>query len=975
MKYCWALLLFLSSLLSFGQQYNLINYSVDEGLPSSQVTSINQDQDGYLWIGTETGLSKFDGLEFVNFSVADGLTDNKIEEILVRGRDIWVGTRKGISHYENQEFKPYTFDEEIRVNDLLFLDEELLIAHDQGIIKFNKGLFEPYFLDKISLKIRSLAFLNGVLYLGTPEGLFKFSNEELIRFDEPELDVNISDLEVSNDFLYISTYGDAVLTLNPMNNAVEVVSDRLSSIREIHVVGNTIISSTKNGAIIKGPSQDHFINDQNGLEVEQVKCSYLDSEGNFWIGSDGGGLVKFGGDAIVSFGVKDGLSSNAVMSISTHNDVHLFGTYNAGLTIYGRDIEIVNEGNGLIDNRIWCVESHFNKIFLGTDDGVSFIDEDGKYSSLQDQFLNHKIRTILRVDSTIYFGGTKGIFILGHGEVKPRANTQDLNINKLVLHNDEVYIGANTGLFKIDKTSGIIENIALPTNDVNTVLSDSRGYLWVGTQNGLYVLDGDLMFPIELDKNEFKSRQILGLLETKNRTVWVSTAFGVYNIGTTIFNRHEQLLIRQFGKVEGIVNLECNLNAIYEDSDGFVWVGTSTGLCKIDPEKSDQLFELKSPRVQFTNLRLFLEEFDFDKFTKEPDSLGLMPKQISLPYNKNHITFDFMGLNLKDPFSVSYDYRMIGLNDNWISNQKDNYVTYSFLSPGEYTFQVRASNKNFEKSSIIEMGIIINPPFWRTWWFLVIMIGLIVLLLWQFFRARLRNLEREQRNEKLEFKNRLQLLEQRSLNASMNRHFIFNSLNSIQYYINSSDKRSANKYLTSFAKLIRMNLDSSVQHNFIVSLEEEIQRIELYLNLEKMRFNEKFNYELVVDSELDLEGIQIPSMILQPFAENALIHGILPLDRPGKITINIYEEEGELVFEVVDDGIGIDKSLEMKCVEPSGDHESQGVEITNRRIEILRRITGDKLLIIGPKQLSDPEGNCLGTKVVIKMPLGLAQNI
>ena len=143
------------------------------------------------------------------------------------------------------------------------------------------------------------------------------------------------------------------------------------------------------------------------------------------------------------------------------------------------------------------------------------------------------------------------------------------------------------------------------------------------------------------------------------------------------------------------------------------------------------------------------------------------------------------------------------------------------------------------------------------------MSGLSVLLLWQFFRARLRNLEREQRNEKLEYKNRLQLLEQRSLNASMNRHFIFNSLNSIQYYINSSDKRSANKYLTSFAKLIRMNLDSSVQHNFIVSLEEEIQRIELYLNLEKMRFNEKFNYELVVYSELDLEGIQIPSMILQ----------------------------------------------------------------------------------------------------------------
>ena len=976
MRNYWILLFTLFNCIPvLGQQYNLINFSVDEGLPSSQVTSINQDYDGYLWIGTETGLSKFDGLEFENYSVADGLTDNKIEEILIEDRDIWVGTRKGISHYENQEFKPYVFEEEIRVNDLLYLDGDLIIAHDKGLVKFSNGSFEPYFEEKISLKIRSIAYLENVLYLGTPEGLYVFHNEHLTRIELVELDVNISDLEVFNDQLYISTYGEGVLKYNPVDQSVTTASDQLTSIREIHVARGTIISSTKNGAVVEGPNQEHLINARNGLEVEEIKCGYLDSEGNVWIGTDGGGLIKFGGDAILSYGVKDGLSSNAVMSISSHKSTHLFATYNAGLTIYGNEIEVINERNGLIDDRIWCVEAYFDKIYLTTDDGVCFIDGEQRITSLQDQYLDHKIRTILKVDSTLYFGGTKGVFILENGIVQPRVNTESLNINKLVLHNDEVYIGANTGLFRIDKSTGKVENIPLPTNDVNTLMADSRGYLWVGTTNGLYVLDGGIMFPIELNSNEFKSRQILGILEADNKTVWVSTAFGVYNIGTTVFNRHEQLLIRQFGKVEGIVNLECNLNSIYEDNDGFVWVGTSTGLCKIDPEKSDELFALKDPKIQFTNLRLFLDEFDYEKYTQEKDSLGLMPSKLSLPYNKNHITFDFTGLNLKDPYSVRYDYRMIGLNDNWISNQTANYVTYSFLSPGEYTFQVRASNKNFNKSSIIEMAIIINPPFWRTWWFIVLIIGLLVVAVWQFFRARLRNLEREQKNEKLEFKNRLQLLEQRSLNASMNRHFIFNSLNSIQYYINSSDKRSANKYLTSFAKLIRMNLDSSVQHNFIVSLEEEIERIELYLNLEKMRFNEKFEYDLDVDEQLDEEGIQIPSMILQPFVENALIHGILPLDRPGKITIKIYEEHNELVFEVIDDGIGIDKSLEIKRVEPTGDHESQGVEITNRRIEILRRITGDKLLIIGPKQLNDEQGNCLGTKVVIRMPLGLTQNI
>jgi sensor histidine kinase YesM len=201
----------------------------------------------------------------------------------------------------------------------------------------------------------------------------------------------------------------------------------------------------------------------------------------------------------------------------------------------------------------------------------------------------------------------------------------------------------------------------------------------------------------------------------------------------------------------------------------------------------------------------------------------------------------------------------------------------------------------------------------------------------------------------------------------MNRHFIFNSLNSIQYFINSSDKRSANKYLSSFAKLIRKNLDSSTANNFIVTLQEEVDRIELYLTLEKMRFQEKFDYELNVSSSIDAEGIEIPSMILQPFVENAIIHGVLPLEVKGHIFINIFEELGDIIFEVIDDGVGIDNTLNNKKASIAGDHESKGMEITNRRIELLRKLTGENLLIIGPFQMNDESGKTLGTKVIIKM--------
>ena len=134
-----------------------------------------------------------------------------------------------------------------------------------------------------------------------------------------------------------------------------------------------------------------------------------------------------------------------------------------------------------------------------------------------------------------------------------------------------------------------------------------------------------------------------------------------------------------------------------------------------------------------------------------------------------------------------------------------------------------------------------------------------------------------------------------------------------------------------------------------------------------MRFAEKFEYIIEVSPDLDGESIEIPSMILQPFVENSIIHGILSIENEGLIKIRIFQELGEIVFEVTDNGVGIDVSLQNKKSSGDGDHESKGVEITNRRIEILRKLTGENLMIIGPYQLNNEKGECLGTKVILKL--------
>jgi LytS/YehU family sensor histidine kinase len=208
-------------------------------------------------------------------------------------------------------------------------------------------------------------------------------------------------------------------------------------------------------------------------------------------------------------------------------------------------------------------------------------------------------------------------------------------------------------------------------------------------------------------------------------------------------------------------------------------------------------------------------------------------------------------------------------------------------------------------------------------------------------------------------------LEQQALNANMNRHFIFNALNSIQYYINRQDRQAANRYLTSFAKLIRRNLDASQTDT--TTLAEELERLELYLVLEHMRFKDKFRYEVKVDPSVDLQAIRIPAMMLQPYVENSIWHGILPTDRPGVVRILVEASApGRVVVEVVDDGIGVEHSRTRRSGE--GDHISRGIEITKGRADVLRRLDLTDIRIEGPEQLHGPQGEVLGTRVRIDLP-------
>jgi sensor histidine kinase YesM len=290
------------------------------------------------------------------------------------------------------------------------------------------------------------------------------------------------------------------------------------------------------------------------------------------------------------------------------------------------------------------------------------------------------------------------------------------------------------------------------------------------------------------------------------------------------------------------------------------------------------------------------------------------------------------------------------------------------LPAGEYRLHVRGTNAKGVVSDELTLKITVKQAFYKTWWFIGIVLLFLGWVIWNIFRFRLKREREKAEREKLEYSSRLLTLEQKSLNASMNRHFIFNSLNSIQYYINTQDKRSANKFLTNFAKLIRKNLDSSEEGN-LVSLQEEIDRLILYCSLESMRFNNRFEFNLHVDPQIDTELVILPAMLLQPFIENSIIHGVLPVeDRMCKIDVYMTIEHGVLNIQIDDDGLGVDYSKSIKK-ETTYTHQSQGVEISAKRVELLQKLSGKQMSIEGPFQLNGEHNKSKGTRVIVKIQL------
>ena len=957
----------------FAQRYSFVQYSTEEGLPQSQVTSICQDDKGYLWVSTLGGLAKFNGDNFSTYSTGNGLLNNRVTTVNFFDDKIWVGHDGGLTIIHNNSLKPIAFtgeDKSRNVSKIIkFKGRIIVCSNGAGLFELRGNQLAKIDLDDDFLRVRDAQVFGDVIYFATKNGML--TTKDLTKFDLiPELgSISFSGVRANDELIIASSYSEGIFIRHHNASSWEKTSAEEVGIT---VTGcmlddqNNIWLSSQSGIQMREyRSRVRTYDESNGLPVNMISCFYEDRDGYIWIGSQGKGLFRFPGTKFEYYNQSSGLPTDLFLGgFQKANGDYYLGTYSKGLIVRSAkgDVREVNTGKYYI----WSsLEDVNGSDWFSTEASLIELKKNGAIIEYDQssEIPGTKITALHRVGpNTMYIGGNEGVSIYENG-VFTKLGPKDLDAMGTVRDFEEfkgkIYCSSNLGLFVSENKKDFYLY-----KDFNSVVynieKDELGNLWLGTEEGLYRIREEKIERIDLLDDP--ASNYINFINYRNGELYIGSNNGLFVIQSLGL---EKPIINRFGRGDGLVELETNLNSGFFDNQGHFWFGTAAGLVCFFPDKID--FKETRPKINLLKVLIDYQEFDYDKYASEYDRQGL-PADLSLPYSKNNLLFQIDGISLVNHGGLSYQFLLSGLNDQWSPLTSNSVITFTNLPAGNFILKVRSVDIDGRKSDIISFPFEIREAFYRTWWFITSSIIFILLLTFLGFQFRLKRIKEKNQRETLSYKARLLSLEQKSMNASMNRHFIFNALNSIQYFINTKDRISANKYLTDFAKLIRMNLDAVNNDGNTISLEEEINRIELYLSLESMRFKDQFKYTIEV-TNVDTDSFEIPAMLLQPFVENSIIHGILPNEqREGVINIKIERIEDCLHILIIDNGIGVKHSMSKKG-SFDGDHRSQGLEITSKRIELIKKLSDFDITLQGPEEIYGPNRSVNGTRVSIKMKM------
>jgi ligand-binding sensor domain-containing protein/serine phosphatase RsbU (regulator of sigma subunit) len=771
---------FLFPVLFFSQVYNFRNFSIEDGLAQSQVLSITQDKFGNIIFGTNGGgVSIYDGLKFSGLNENDGLLNNVVFSVIeLKNGNLAFGTNGGLSIYNGKRFFNYGEKDGFRYPRIfdLFEDENGIIwmGTEQGVVKYDPSTRKAErFMGEDSLLSNSNIFKvfrdsKKNWWFGTiTAGTIKIADGKKVVYDAQHGLLDNWTRSFTEDFdgnVFIASNTGIHKVINGRPELVPLPGADVSGYTGILPVTPGIAwFAGYNGLIKLENGKTTKITSANGLISNNIWCSFKDREGNIWVGTEGYGAARFMGEYQYNFlFTKASTDENVTCVFEDKSGAMWVAVTNMGLysisssgaiTSFRQDPNDI--ANSLSDNSVRAIVQEKNgDLWFGTIAGLTRYD--GK------KFTNYTGKNGL-VDSTVlslhldkkgvlWIGTQNGLYKFSDGKISKDENVEKLRTEGFFtihnIHEDNggiLWIGTDKGVIKynhavaerIDNSKGFIDR------RVYTVADDAKGNLLLATDEGLFFYDHQ-HFSNVLKMLKDAIHPVYSIVIDAKENIWMGTAKGLDRFNLKSFRQHESIEILHFGKAEGLRGLECNQNAAVIDSKKRLWFGTIKGTAVFDPR-----YERKNEQeaiLRLSAMKLFFQSFDFSPYSEKMDSVTNLPVNLQLPYDKNHITFDFIGVCQTNPNKVKYMFKLEGQDENWFDPTYKNEITYSSLQPGKYTFFLKAMNNDgVWNKEPLQFSFKVLPPWYRTWWFYTLVAIIAIAGVYAFITVRTKQLEKQKR--------------------------------------------------------------------------------------------------------------------------------------------------------------------------------------------------------------------------------------
>ncbi len=950
---------------SYGQEVSAFHYSVRDGLPSSVTYSMAQDDQGFVWIGTEAGLVRFDGVKFKVYTTLQGLPDNEVLAVFFDKdtRKLWVVTySKAACYYRDGQIYTTANDSSLAAIKCEFGEfMNANMALGRGLFLFNTSDIYECVADSVRhyhmiphgiLQVQRTS--DSTLDLLTSFGCLRRSDRDgqlrLAAFDSSVFWNNGK--WIGNRLFRFMPHQVEVYYRDSANKYVQSKPILLPTEA---IPGNVIsqgarfyVSATNTGVYMLDTALSSI---PRRIWSGHANNIGVDRNGNLYILTSDDGLYIIKNTDLGAQNISSLLKSSSITALSVFaRDTILIGTSEGD--VYWQHgtgpLHKWNIAGSSTPERIRRLVRFQDHIYCITSGKIFRYD----IHSGQTTYFHHssggpKSLLPIRERNVVLVGLLSCILTIDAGTgAMAEDNTELRRYIDMVRHPDgRVFFASIDGVYEFTDPA----HVSRITQDqrlrgrVSTLCFTSDSLLWIGTPaTGVMVYDGHKILAhisseIYAGYNGTICRRIV---QGRAGEVWVATNFGVNKI---TYHYHGDSLavtdITPFNTTDGLLSDDIN-DVLVRDS--LVYIGTAAGLSVLNAQYT--MTALQVP-VYISSVRIHDEDSTIHE------------SMYDLRHDQNDLKIEYVAVALPSAADLRYQYRLLGSGNEAWTTTTNRSVDFRSLSPGTYQFEVAVLDKYGNRSaSVARIHFRIRPAFYTTVWFwATIMISILII---GFLLIRDRFLRQRRRYEfEQSLHNKIIDLEQQALKAQMNPHFIFNCLTAVQHFVNQEDMYAANMYLSNFARLIRKTLDLSGEQ--YIALDEEIAYLSDYIRMENLRFGDKFIYEIQVADDVDTFEIQVPPMLLQPIIENAIRHGLRNREgNDGRLLLSFVIKDSTLYCSVDDNGIGREKARQLKTT-MHVEYQSKGMSLTEMRIQAINQISDKKIRMEVKDKYGDnnqPEG-------------------